>query len=57
MKLIHQWPSMCKSVVKDSKEKHHWSINLNKAKERLQEEDQFDQEGYKKEVKAYGEKT
>ena len=55
--MIHQWPSMCKSVVKDSKEKHHWSINLNKAKERLQEEDQFDQEGYKKEVKAYGEKT
>lgn len=33
---------MWKSIAKDTEEKHYKSVNLNKAKERLQEKDKFD---------------
>ena len=38
--------------MKDTKEEDHGSINLDKAKDRLQEEGTFDQEEYGKKVKA-----
>lgn len=48
---------MQKSVVKDTKEEDHSSVNLSKAQEKLQEEDRFDQKEQRKKVKAYGELT
>ncbi|XP_055963506.1 probable ATP-dependent RNA helicase DDX10 [Sorex fumeus] len=51
--LIQQWPQMQKSVLKDSEEEDSaGGINLDKAKERLQEEDKFDKEEYRKKIKA-----
>ncbi|XP_049634599.1 probable ATP-dependent RNA helicase DDX10 [Suncus etruscus] len=51
--LIQQWPQMQKSVLKDSEEEDNaGGINLDKAKERLQEEDKFDKEEYRKKIKA-----
>lgn len=44
---------MQKSVLKDTEEEDDTGgINLDKAKERLQEEDKFDKEEYRKKVKA-----
>uniref|UniRef100_A0A8C0G3D4 ATP-dependent RNA helicase n=1 Tax=Chelonoidis abingdonii TaxID=106734 RepID=A0A8C0G3D4_CHEAB len=50
--LLQQWPPAQKSSV-DSEEKEDESggINLDKAKERLQEEDKFDKEAYRKKIK------
>ncbi|TFK09907.1 apelin receptor A-like [Platysternon megacephalum] len=50
--LVQQWPPAQKSSL-DSKEKEDDSggINLDKAKERLQEEDKFDKEAYRKKIK------
>uniref|UniRef100_A0A452J002 ATP-dependent RNA helicase n=1 Tax=Gopherus agassizii TaxID=38772 RepID=A0A452J002_9SAUR len=50
--LVQQWPPVQKSCV-DSEEKEDESggINLDKAKERLQEEDKFDKEVYRKKIK------
>ncbi|XP_076969152.1 putative ATP-dependent RNA helicase DDX10 [Tamandua tetradactyla] len=51
--LIQQWPPMQKSIVKDAEEDDDsGGINLDKAKERLQEEDKFDKEEYRKKIKA-----
>ncbi|XP_016016058.1 probable ATP-dependent RNA helicase DDX10 [Rousettus aegyptiacus] len=51
--LVQQWPQMQKSVLKDTEEEDDTGgINLDKAKERLQEEDKFDKEEYRKKVKA-----
>lgn len=44
---------MQKSVSKDTEEEDDTGgINLDKAKERLQEEDKFDKEEYRKKIKA-----
>lgn len=44
---------MQKSVSKDTEEDDNTGgINLDKAKERLQEEDRFDKEEYRKKIKA-----
>lgn len=44
---------MQKSVLKDTEEEDDaGGINLDKAKERLQEEDKFDKEEYRKKIKA-----
>lgn len=44
---------MQKSVSKDAEEEDSaGGINLDKAKERLQEEDKFDKEEYRKKIKA-----
>ncbi|XP_053168415.1 probable ATP-dependent RNA helicase DDX10 [Hemicordylus capensis] len=50
--LIQQWPPAQKSV-QDTEEKDDNSggIDLDKAKERLQEEDKFDKEDYRKKIK------
>lgn len=40
--------------MKDIKEEEHSSVILNKVKEKLQEEDRFDQEEYRKKVKSHG---
>ncbi|CAM5075749.1 unnamed protein product [Eretmochelys imbricata] len=50
--LVQEWPPAQKSSV-DSEEKEDDSggINLDKAKERLQEEDKFDKEAYRKKIK------
>lgn len=40
--------------MKDTKEEEHSSVILNKVKEKLQEEDRFDQEEYRKKVKSHG---
>ncbi|XP_006833865.1 PREDICTED: probable ATP-dependent RNA helicase DDX10 [Chrysochloris asiatica] len=51
--LVQQWPPMQKSVVSSTEEEDHvGGINLDKAKERLQEEDKFDKEEYRKKIKA-----
>ncbi|XP_026361594.2 probable ATP-dependent RNA helicase DDX10 [Ursus maritimus] len=51
--LVQQWPQMQKSVSKDAEEEDSaGGINLDKAKERLQEEDKFDKEEYRKKIKA-----
>ncbi|XP_059960796.1 probable ATP-dependent RNA helicase DDX10 [Mesoplodon densirostris] len=51
--LVQQWPQVQKSVSKDTEEEDDaGGINLNKAKERLQEEDKFDKEEYRKKIKA-----
>ncbi|KAM6172381.1 putative ATP-dependent RNA helicase DDX10 [Erethizon dorsatum] len=51
--LVQQWPQMQKSATKDAEEGDDTGgINLDKAKERLQEEDKFDKEEYRKKIKA-----
>ncbi|KAF6102949.1 DEAD-box helicase 10 [Phyllostomus discolor] len=51
--LVQQWPQMQKSVLKITEEEDDTGgINLDKAKERLQEEDKFDKEEYRKKIKA-----
>ncbi|XP_024426721.2 probable ATP-dependent RNA helicase DDX10 [Desmodus rotundus] len=51
--LVQQWPQMQKSVLKDTEEEDDTGgINLDKAKERLQEEDKFDKEEYRKKIKT-----
>lgn len=51
-KLIQQWPPVQKSAVKDPEECEDPSgINLDKAKERLHEEDKFDKEEYRRKIK------
>ncbi|XP_057346675.1 probable ATP-dependent RNA helicase DDX10 isoform X4 [Manis pentadactyla] len=51
--LVQQWPQMQKFVSKDTEEEDDTGgINLDKAKERLQEEDKFDKEEYRKKIKA-----
>ncbi|XP_055403795.1 probable ATP-dependent RNA helicase DDX10 [Bubalus kerabau] len=51
--LVQQWPQVQKSVSKDTEEEDDaGGINLDKAKERLQEEDRFDKEEYRKKIKA-----
>ncbi|XP_045696057.1 probable ATP-dependent RNA helicase DDX10 [Phyllostomus hastatus] len=51
--LVQQWPQMQKSVLKVTEEEDDTGgINLDKAKERLQEEDKFDKEEYRKKIKA-----
>ncbi|KAB0395834.1 hypothetical protein E2I00_001360 [Balaenoptera physalus] len=51
--LVQQWPQVQKSVSKDTEEEEDaGGINLDKTKERLQEEDKFDKEEYRKKIKA-----
>uniref|UniRef100_A0A2K6SWR5 ATP-dependent RNA helicase n=1 Tax=Saimiri boliviensis boliviensis TaxID=39432 RepID=A0A2K6SWR5_SAIBB len=51
--LVQQWPQMQKSAIKDAEEDDDTGgISLDKAKERLQEEDKFDKEEYRKKIKA-----
>nr|KAF6437397.1 DEAD-box helicase 10 [Molossus molossus] len=51
--LVQQWPQMQKSVSEGTEEQDDTGgINLDKAKERLQEEDKFDKEEYRKKIKA-----
>uniref|UniRef100_A0A8C0SBR6 ATP-dependent RNA helicase n=2 Tax=Canis lupus familiaris TaxID=9615 RepID=A0A8C0SBR6_CANLF len=51
--LLQQWPQVQKSVSRDAEEEDSaGGINLDKAKERLQEEDKFDKEEYRKKIKA-----
>ncbi|XP_032328641.1 probable ATP-dependent RNA helicase DDX10 isoform X1 [Camelus ferus] len=51
--LVQQWPQVQKSVSKETEEEDDaGGINLDKAKERLQEEDKFDKEEYRKKIKA-----
>ncbi|XP_057606921.1 probable ATP-dependent RNA helicase DDX10 isoform X1 [Hippopotamus amphibius kiboko] len=51
--LVQQWPQVQKSLSKDAEEEDDaGGINLDKAKERLQEEDRFDKEEYRKKIKA-----
>lgn len=51
--LVQQWPQVQKSVSKDTEEEDDTGgIDLDKAKERLQEEDKFDKEEYRKKIKA-----
>ncbi|XP_021566482.1 probable ATP-dependent RNA helicase DDX10 [Carlito syrichta] len=51
--LVQQWPQMQKSTMKDTEEEGDTGgINIDKAKERLQEEDKFDKEEYRKKIKA-----
>ncbi|CAO2635051.1 Probable ATP-dependent RNA helicase DDX10 [Lemmus lemmus] len=51
--LVQQWPQIQKSASKDVEEEDDTGgINLDKAKERLQEEDKFDKEEYRKKIKA-----
>ncbi|XP_058145390.1 probable ATP-dependent RNA helicase DDX10 [Dasypus novemcinctus] len=51
--LVQQWPPMQKSIAKDPEEEDDTGgINLDKAKERLQEEDKFDKEEYRKKIRA-----
>ncbi|XP_060090826.1 probable ATP-dependent RNA helicase DDX10 [Heteronotia binoei] len=50
--LIQQWPPAQKSVQNKADEDNDFGgINLEKAKERLQEEDKFDKEEYRKKIK------
>ncbi|XP_074838073.1 putative ATP-dependent RNA helicase DDX10 [Carettochelys insculpta] len=49
---VQQWPPAQKSSVdREEKEDDSGGINLEKAKERLQEEDKFDKEAYRKKIK------
>ncbi|GAB1294210.1 Probable ATP-dependent RNA helicase DDX10 [Apodemus speciosus] len=51
--LVQQWPQIQKCATKDGEEEDDiGGINLDKAKERLQEEDKFDKEEYRRKVKA-----
>ncbi|XP_007494935.2 probable ATP-dependent RNA helicase DDX10 [Monodelphis domestica] len=51
--LVQQWPPIQKSIVNKTEEEDEGpGINLEKAKERLQEEDKFDKEEYRKKIKA-----
>ncbi|XP_004585094.2 probable ATP-dependent RNA helicase DDX10 [Ochotona princeps] len=51
--LVQQWPQMQKTITQDPEEDDDTGgINLDKAKERLQEEDKFDKEEYRKKIKA-----
>ncbi|XP_074072736.1 putative ATP-dependent RNA helicase DDX10 [Macrotis lagotis] len=51
--LVQQWPPIQKSHVNKIEEEDECAgINLEKAKERLQEEDKFDKEEYRKKIKA-----
>ncbi|XP_043854695.1 probable ATP-dependent RNA helicase DDX10 isoform X2 [Dromiciops gliroides] len=51
--LVQQWPPIQKSSVNKIEEEDECAgINLEKAKERLQEEDKFDKEEYRKKIKA-----
>ncbi|XP_074160424.1 putative ATP-dependent RNA helicase DDX10 [Sminthopsis crassicaudata] len=51
--LIQQWPPIQKSNVNKIEEEDECAgINLEKAKERLKEEDKFDKEEYRKKIKA-----
>ncbi|XP_021552231.1 probable ATP-dependent RNA helicase DDX10 [Neomonachus schauinslandi] len=51
--LVQQWPQMQKSVLKDTEDEDGaGGINLDRAKERLREEDRFDKEEYRKKIKA-----
>lgn len=51
--LIQQWPQIQKCATNDVEEEDDTGgINLDKAKERLQEEDKFDKEEYRKKIKA-----
>lgn len=51
--LVQQWPQMQKSVLKDAEgEEDTGGIDLDKAKERLREEDKLDKEEYRKKIKA-----
>lgn len=53
LQLVQQWPQIQKSASKDVEEEDDTGgINLDKAKERLQEEDKFDKEEYRKKIKA-----
>lgn len=56
LQLVQQWPQIQKSATKDVEEDddddNTGGINLDKAKERLQEEDKFDKEEYRKKIKA-----
>ncbi|XP_060626974.2 probable ATP-dependent RNA helicase DDX10 [Anolis sagrei] len=49
--LIQQWPPAQKTVQKKEDEDDSDGINLDKAKERLHEEDKFDKEEYRKKIK------
>uniref|UniRef100_A0A8C8SB68 ATP-dependent RNA helicase n=1 Tax=Pelusios castaneus TaxID=367368 RepID=A0A8C8SB68_9SAUR len=50
--LVQQWPPAQKSSVdRTENEDDSGGINLDKAKERLQEEDKFDKEAYRKKIK------
>ncbi|XP_039194528.1 probable ATP-dependent RNA helicase DDX10 [Crotalus tigris] len=50
--LIQQWPPAQKSTLKEEEDGDDCNgINLDKAKERLQEEDKFDKEEYRKKIK------
>uniref|UniRef100_A0A6I8NNF7 ATP-dependent RNA helicase n=1 Tax=Ornithorhynchus anatinus TaxID=9258 RepID=A0A6I8NNF7_ORNAN len=52
-KLVQQWPPAQKSNVNEPDEGDDSAgIDLNKAKERLQEEDKFDKEEYRQKIKA-----
>ncbi|XP_053450915.1 probable ATP-dependent RNA helicase DDX10 [Nycticebus coucang] len=51
--LVQQWPQIQRFVTKNTEEEDDaGGINLDKAKERLQEEDRFDKEEYRKKIKA-----
>lgn len=51
--LVQQWPQIQKCATNDVEEEDDTGgINLDKAKERLQEEDKFDKEEYRKKIKA-----
>lgn len=51
--LVQQWPQIQKCATDDVEEEDDTGgINLDKAKERLQEEDKFDKEEYRKKIKA-----
>ncbi|MEJ1275168.1 DEAD (Asp-Glu-Ala-Asp) box polypeptide 10 [Cricetulus griseus] len=53
LSLVQQWPQIQKSATNDVEEEDDTGgINLDKAKERLQEEDKFDKEEYRKKIKA-----
>nr|XP_033804664.1 probable ATP-dependent RNA helicase DDX10 [Geotrypetes seraphini] len=49
--LIQQWPQVQKSVKEIQGDDDSNGINLDKAKERLHEEDKFDKEEYRKKIK------
>lgn len=51
--LVQQWPQMQKSTTEGTEEDDDTGgINLDKAKERLLEEDKYDKEEYRKKIKA-----
>lgn len=54
MQAIQQWPQVQKSMVEDKEDEEDGDngINLEKARQRLTEEDKFDKEAYRQKVKA-----